>query len=140
MRSADRIMKAEPSIQTTDLVIPTHVAIIMDGNGRWAKARGLPRIAGHKRGADAVRVAIESAVKYGVRYLTLYSFSSENWKRPADEVSDLMGLLRRYLIKNHRFRHGILRAPYTSYYYDSFGFKPIEPEASRITGTMFAAG
>ena len=90
-------MTAEPSPQTNDLTIPTHVAIIMDGNGRWAKARGLPRIAGHKRGADSVRAAIESAIKYGVRYLTLYSFSSENWKRPEDEVNDLMGLLRRYL-------------------------------------------
>ncbi len=80
-----------------DLNVPTHVAIIMDGNGRWANARGLPRVAGHQRGAGSVRVAIESAIKYGVRYLTLYSFSSENWKRPVDEVSDLMGLLRRYL-------------------------------------------
>jgi len=90
-------MKAEPIPEFGDLVVPTHIAIIMDGNGRWAKARGLPRIAGHQRGADSVRTAIESAIKYGVRYLTLYSFSSENWKRPADEVSDLMGLLRRYL-------------------------------------------
>ncbi|MBT3991380.1 MAG: isoprenyl transferase [Rhodospirillaceae bacterium] len=90
-------MKAEPLLQNSDLTIPAHIAIIMDGNGRWAKARGLPRIAGHRRGADAVRSAIESAIKYGVRYLTLYSFSSENWKRPADEVNDLMGLLRRYL-------------------------------------------
>lgn len=76
---------------------PEHVAIIMDGNGRWAHARGLPRIEGHRRGAAAVRTAVESAVKYGVRYLTIYGFSSENWKRPADEVTDLMGLLRRYL-------------------------------------------
>ncbi len=90
-------MKVKHSSEVADLIIPTHVAIIMDGNGRWAKARGMPRIAGHRRGADAVRLAIESAVKYGVRYLTLYSFSSENWKRPADEVNDLMGLLRRYL-------------------------------------------
>ena len=90
-------MKAEPIPDYGDLVVPTHIAIIMDGNGRWAKARGLPRVAGHQRGADSVRTAIESAIKYGVRYLTLYSFSSENWKRPADEVSDLMGLLRRYL-------------------------------------------
>lgn len=76
---------------------PAHVAIIMDGNGRWAAARGLPRIAGHQRGAESVRTAVESAVKYGVRYLTVYGFSSENWKRPAAEVTDLMGLLRRYL-------------------------------------------
>ena len=90
-------MEVEPTSGYGDLIVPTHVAIIMDGNGRWAKARGLPRVAGHQRGADSVRVAIESAIKYGIRYLTLYSFSSENWKRPADEVGDLMGLLRRYL-------------------------------------------
>ena len=76
---------------------PAHVAVIMDGNGRWAKARGLPRIAGHKRGAEAVRRTITAAAELGVRYLTLYGFSSENWKRPADEVDDLMGLLRHYL-------------------------------------------
>jgi undecaprenyl diphosphate synthase len=77
--------------------VPTHVAIIMDGNGRWAQQRGLPRTAGHRRGADAARVAVRAAVGQGVRYLTLYGFSSENWKRPADEVEDLMGLLRFYL-------------------------------------------
>ncbi len=76
---------------------PTHLAIIMDGNGRWAKSRGLPRIEGHRRGADSVRTVVSCAVKYGVRYLTLYSFSSENWKRPIQEVDDLMGLLKRYL-------------------------------------------
>jgi undecaprenyl diphosphate synthase len=77
--------------------IPRHVAIIMDGNGRWAKARGLPRVAGHKRGADAVRRALNAAGELGVRYLTLFGFSSENWKRPLDEITDLMGLLRVYL-------------------------------------------
>lgn len=76
---------------------PTHVAIIMDGNGRWAKARGLPRSAGHKRGAEAVRRTVECAREMGVSYLTLYAFSSENWKRPQGEVTDLMGLLRLYL-------------------------------------------
>ena len=76
---------------------PVHVAIIMDGNGRWAKARGLPRTAGHKRGAEAVRRTVEAAREMGVSYLTLYGFSSENWKRPAGEVADLMGLLRLYL-------------------------------------------
>ncbi|MCW5752466.1 MAG: isoprenyl transferase [Alphaproteobacteria bacterium] len=76
---------------------PCHVAIIMDGNGRWAKARGLPRVAGHRSGADAVRRAIIACRELGVRYLTLYAFSSENWKRPQDEVDDLMGLLRHYL-------------------------------------------
>lgn len=76
---------------------PTHIAIIMDGNGRWATARGLPRTAGHKKGVDAVRQAIEGARELGVRYLTLYSFSTENWSRPQDEVSTLMQLLRFYL-------------------------------------------
>ena len=76
---------------------PTHVAIIMDGNGRWARARGLPRTAGHNRGAEAVRRTVKAAVKGGVRYLTLFGFSSENWKRPAAEIDDLMGLLRHYL-------------------------------------------
>jgi len=76
---------------------PVHVAIIMDGNGRWARARGLPRTAGHKRGAEAVKTAAESAAQLGVQYLTLFGFSSENWKRPRAEISDLMGLLRYYL-------------------------------------------
>jgi undecaprenyl diphosphate synthase len=76
---------------------PAHVAIIMDGNGRWAKARGLPRIAGHRRGAEAVRRTIEAAAELGISYLTLFGFSSENWKRPSDEINDLMGLLRHYL-------------------------------------------
>ncbi|OYQ33483.1 di-trans,poly-cis-decaprenylcistransferase [Niveispirillum lacus] len=76
---------------------PSHIAIIMDGNGRWATARGLPRTAGHKKGVDAVRHAIEGARELGVRYLTLYSFSTENWSRPEDEVFTLMQLLRFYL-------------------------------------------
>ena len=77
--------------------LPKHVAIIMDGNGRWAEARGLPRVAGHRRGAEVVRRTVDGALELGVRYLTLYGFSSENWKRPLTEVDDLMGLLRRYL-------------------------------------------
>ena len=76
---------------------PVHVAIIMDGNGRWAKARGLPRVAGHKRGAEAVRRTVTGAAELGIQYLTLYGFSSENWKRPPAEIDDLMGLLRLYL-------------------------------------------
>ena len=76
---------------------PVHVAIIMDGNGRWAKARGLPRSAGHKRGAESVRKSVKGAISSGVSYLTLFGFSSENWKRPPDEIHDLMGLLRLYL-------------------------------------------
>src|SRR6201997_879475 len=76
---------------------PAHVAIIMDGNGRWAKARGLPRIAGHRRGAESVRRTVVAATELGISYLTLFGFSSENWKRPSDEINDLMGLLRHYL-------------------------------------------
>ena len=77
--------------------VPRHVALIMDGNGRWAESRGLPRVAGHKQGMDAVRMAIRAAAKEGIEYLTLYAFSSENWARPADEVSTLMDLLRSYI-------------------------------------------
>jgi undecaprenyl diphosphate synthase len=76
---------------------PRHVAIIMDGNGRWAAARGLPRLEGHRRGVEAVRRTVRSAGNLGIRYLTLYSFSTENWSRPAQEVSDLMGLLKRFI-------------------------------------------
>ena len=76
---------------------PVHVAIIMDGNGRWAKLRGLPRTAGHRRGVEAVRETVKAATEIGIGYLTLYGFSSENWNRPPPEVDDLMGLLRFYL-------------------------------------------
>ena len=76
-----------------------HVAIIMDGNGRWANARGLPRVAGHRRGADAVRRTIESAPGLGVTVLTLYAFSADNWRRPEREVAALMKLLGRYLVR-----------------------------------------
>ncbi|MCB9930068.1 MAG: isoprenyl transferase [Alphaproteobacteria bacterium] len=74
--------------------VPRHVAIIMDGNGRWAQRRGLPRVAGHRRGAQAAKDTVLTALDLGIEYLTLYSFSSENWSRPLDEVDDLMGLLR----------------------------------------------
>ena len=77
--------------------VPRHVAIIMDGNGRWAKKRGLPRVAGHRAGAEAVRRTLRAAVKNGVEVLTLYAFSSENWRRTEEEVSDLKGLLGYYL-------------------------------------------
>ncbi len=77
--------------------LPRHIAIIMDGNGRWAKARGLPRIAGHRRGAEAVRRTVAAASELGIPYLTLFGFSSENWKRPSTEIHDLMALLRHYL-------------------------------------------
>lgn len=76
---------------------PQHVAIIMDGNGRWAQSRGLPRLAGHKQGAEAVERVVRAAAERGVKVLTLFAFSTENWKRPEEEVSGLMGLLRLYL-------------------------------------------
>jgi undecaprenyl diphosphate synthase len=76
---------------------PAHVAIIMDGNGRWAKARGLPRAAGHNRGVETLRHTISAAIELGITYLTVYAFSSENWGRPPTEIAGLMGLLRRYL-------------------------------------------
>ncbi len=76
---------------------PRHVAIIMDGNGRWATRRGLPRVAGHRAGVEAVRRTIRATMEAGVGWLTLYAFSSENWRRPAGEVSDLTGLLRHFL-------------------------------------------
>jgi undecaprenyl diphosphate synthase len=87
------VMAPESSARPT----PRHVAIIMDGNGRWAAARHLPRLAGHRAGAQAVRRAIEAAIRNNVGWLTLYAFSSENWQRPEDEVTDLTGLLRHYL-------------------------------------------
>jgi undecaprenyl diphosphate synthase len=87
---ADPMAAAAPSV-------PRHVAIIMDGNGRWAKQRGLPRIAGHQRGAEAARRTVEAAAELGISYLTLFGFSSENWKRPDSEIHDLMALLRHYL-------------------------------------------
>ncbi|MCB1529842.1 MAG: isoprenyl transferase [Alphaproteobacteria bacterium] len=77
--------------------IPQHIAIIMDGNGRWAKARGLPRSAGHHQGVEACKRVVKDAADLGVRYLTLFGFSSENWGRPADEIGELMRLLRMYL-------------------------------------------
>ena len=76
---------------------PRHIAIIMDGNGRWAAKRHLPRKVGHRQGVEAVRVIVRAAGEMGVEYLTLYGFSSENWKRPAEEVNDLMGLLRLFI-------------------------------------------
>ncbi len=76
---------------------PRHIAIIMDGNGRWAESRGLPRAEGHRRGVEAVRLAVEGAIEQGIPHLTLFSFSSENWSRPAAEISALMGLLKRFI-------------------------------------------
>jgi undecaprenyl diphosphate synthase len=86
-----------PAASEAQAAVPAHVAIIMDGNGRWAASRHLPKIAGHREGARAVRRTIEAAIQSGVRWLTIYAFSSENWRRPAGEVLDLTGLLRQYL-------------------------------------------
>ena len=77
--------------------MPRHVAIIMDGNGRWAAARGLPRVAGHRRGVEALRKAVRAASDLGIAVLTIFSFSSENWSRPQSEIRDLLSLLRRFI-------------------------------------------
>ena len=79
------------------LAVPRHVAIIMDGNGRWSKRRLLPRVAGHHRGVEVVRSTVRATIERGIEYLTLFAFSSENWRRPADEVSILMELFLRSL-------------------------------------------
>jgi undecaprenyl diphosphate synthase len=89
---------AEPGTKTSvGNAIPQHVAIIMDGNGRWARSRGLPRVEGHRRGVQTIRDITRHAQKTGIKWLTVFSFSTENWSRPADEVSELMGLLKRFV-------------------------------------------
>jgi undecaprenyl diphosphate synthase len=100
-----------PKIADTDLAgtvadVPRHVAIIMDGNGRWAAARGLPRVEGHRRGVEALRKTVRAAGEMGIRCLTIFSFSSENWQRPAAEVRDLMGLLRLFIRRDLAELHG----------------------------------
>ena len=85
--------------ETAPTSVPTHIAIIIDGNGRWAKKRGLPRTAGHKVGAEAFRTIANYAKSIGLQYLTVYAFSTENWKRPQEEVSTIMGLLEKYLME-----------------------------------------
>ncbi|MBN9062339.1 MAG: di-trans,poly-cis-decaprenylcistransferase [Rhizobiales bacterium 65-9] len=92
MKAADA-----PTAEAGLSAIPRHVAIIMDGNGRWAAARGLPRLEGHRRGVEALRRTVRASIDLGVEYLTFYSFSSENWRRPAQEVADLMGLLKLFI-------------------------------------------
>ncbi|NNC72391.1 MAG: isoprenyl transferase [Sphingomonadaceae bacterium] len=77
--------------------VPRHVAIIMDGNGRWAEKRGLPRVAGHRKGVETAKDVVRAAGEHGIEVLTLYAFSSENWRRPASEIADLMNLLRRFI-------------------------------------------
>src|SRR5213594_2615880 len=95
-----------PTAEIGDFAVPRHVAIIMDGNGRWAAARGLPRGEGHRRGVEALRRTVRAAGDLGIDILTIFSFSSENWSRPAAEIRDLMGLLRRFirndLVELHR--------------------------------------
>src|SRR5215208_4769861 len=86
-----------PHIAGTVPDVPRHVAIIMDGNGRWAAARGLPRVEGHRRGVEALRGVVRAASELGIVYLTIFSFSAENWSRPATEIGDLFGLLRRFI-------------------------------------------
>lgn len=97
--NSPRAPETTPPVAAGGAPVPRHVCVIMDGNGRWAAQRGLPRTEGHRRGADAARKVIKAAAEMGVNYLTLFGFSSENWKRPEGEVTDLMGLLRLYLRK-----------------------------------------
>ena len=90
-------LKNAAALQRESAAVPRHVAIIMDGNGRWAQERGLPRSAGHRKGVEAVRRTVRAAIELGIQYLTIFSFSSENWSRPPDEIDDLMGLLKRFI-------------------------------------------
>ena len=93
-----RAKATAPLPQASDgFEVPRHVAIIMDGNGRWAAARGLPRVEGHRRGVEALRRTVRAAGDLGISVLTIFSFSSENWSRPPSEISDLMALLRRFI-------------------------------------------
>ena len=87
----------EPAFKGGQRAAPRHVAIIMDGNGRWANGRGLPRAEGHRKGVEAVRRTVKAAMELGIPYLTIFSFSSENWSRPATEIDDLMGLMKRFI-------------------------------------------
>ena len=108
----DQSETADPSASALDKgaagvgAVPRHVGVIMDGNGRWAAARGLPRLEGHRRGVEALRRTVRAAGELGIRYLTVYSFSSENWRRPAQEVSDLLGLLKRFIRNDLAELHG----------------------------------
>ncbi|ACK52715.1 undecaprenyl diphosphate synthase [Methylocella silvestris BL2] len=89
--------KPDVAADPRPLRVPVHVGVIMDGNGRWAASRGLPRIEGHRRGLEALRGAVRTAIDFKLDYLTVYSFSMENWSRPVTEVADLMGLLKRFI-------------------------------------------
>ncbi|MGH7442169.1 MAG: polyprenyl diphosphate synthase, partial [bacterium] len=99
MATSSKLIPPDPSR------LPRHVAIIMDGNGRWARKRGLPRVAGHKVGLESVRAAVKACSAWGIGHLTLYAFSSENWRRPKEEVSFLMHLLRLYLRREVKELH-----------------------------------
>jgi len=98
----DSAADADTGLTPGDAHLPGHVAIIMDGNGRWAQQRGLPRIEGHRRGVDTVRMVCETSVRLGIQTLTLYCLSSENWKRPREELDFLMELLQRYLVEERQ--------------------------------------
>ena len=95
--------------ENQNIKIPTHVGLIMDGNGRWATQRGLPRLAGHKAGVENVKPTVLAAKKFGIKYLTFYAFSTENWKRPQDEVSGIMNLLSIFIDKevNNLHKEGV---------------------------------
>jgi undecaprenyl diphosphate synthase len=95
--SMDGALPSETNLEPAQL--PRHVAVIMDGNGRWAQARGLPRVDGHRQGADSVREVVREARRMGIKALTLYAFSAQNWLRPVEEVQDLMELLHRYVLE-----------------------------------------
>ncbi len=97
MADNSEIVQRRTGDDTSQCKVPRHVAIIMDGNGRWAGERGMSRAAGHRSGVEAVRRTVRAAVELGIPYLTIYSFSSENWSRPAEEIDDLMGLMKRYI-------------------------------------------
>ena len=106
MGQSSALADAEAGLASGGSAVPRHVAIIMDGNGRWAKERGLPRTEGHRRGLEAVRRAVSLAGERGIRFLTIFSFSSENWTRPPEEVSFLMGLLKMYIRSDLAELHG----------------------------------
>jgi undecaprenyl diphosphate synthase len=107
--------------------VPHHVAIIMDGNGRWASQRGLPRVEGHRRGVEALRRTVRAAGEIGIRVLTIFSFSSENWSRPRQEILDLMGLLRRFI------RHDLAELHASGVRVKIVGERPsLEPEIRRL--------